>query len=89
LTPLTLIDSLYFNTCSGYCLQVITTSTKLTGTLLSLGDLDVVALELTSLVLNMFYTWIFLGHFPNLCSALKQITQGYWIDFLIPKHVVF
>jgi hypothetical protein len=34
------------------------------------------ALKLTSLVLNMFCTSIFLGHYKNLCFMLKQIIQG-------------
>jgi hypothetical protein len=49
----------------------------LNSTLLVLGGLDfVVALELTSLFLNMFHISIFLGHSPNLCSTLEQIIHG-------------
>jgi hypothetical protein len=50
---------------------MITKITTLIGTLLILGGLYVVvALELTGLVLNIFYTSIFLGHSPDLCSTL-------------------
>jgi hypothetical protein len=71
LTPLPLIDSLSFSTyCYGYWLRVVT-STTLNGTLSSLGGLCVVTLELIGLVVNMFYTLIFLGHYPNLCFAIK------------------
>jgi hypothetical protein len=53
---------------------VITTTTTLIGTLPILGNLDViVALKLTSLVLNMFCTSIFLGHSPYLCSTLNKL----------------
>ncbi len=50
---------------------VVTTTIILIDMLLVLGGLDVVALELTSLVMNMLCTLIFLGHFPNLCCALE------------------
>jgi hypothetical protein len=54
---------------------MVTTTTTLIGTLSILGDLDVVvALELTSLVLNMFCNLIFLGHSLDLCFMLQKIT---------------
>ncbi len=57
--------------------MVTTTTTSLIGTLLVLGGFGVVmALELIGLVLNMFFTSMFLGHFPNLCSMLEQIIHG-------------
>jgi hypothetical protein len=56
----------------------------LTCTLLGLGNLGViVTLELTSLVMNMFWTSIFLGHSPDLCFELEQIIHGYAISILI------
>jgi hypothetical protein len=42
----------------------------------------VVALELTSLVQNMFCTLIFLGHSLDLCSTLEYIIQKYWTNIL-------
>jgi hypothetical protein len=43
-------------------------------TLLVLNSLGViVALELTSLIMNMLCTLIFLGHYANLCFMLKKI----------------
>jgi hypothetical protein len=70
-TPLVLTGSPFLNPCCfDYWLWVVTLTITLTGTLL--GGLGVViTLELIGLVLNMFYTSIFLGHFPNLCYALK------------------
>ncbi len=48
------------------------------------GNLNVVvALKLKGLVLNTFCTSIFLGHYPNLCSTLKQIIQGQWIGIFL------
>jgi hypothetical protein len=53
---------------------VVTNTTTLTSTLLVLDSLGaIMALELTSLILNMFYTSIFLGHYLDLRSMLKQI----------------
>ncbi len=75
LAPLVLTCSLSFDTYySNYWLWVITTTITLTSTLLVLGGLSViVALELTSLVLNILCTSIFLGHYLGLCSMLEQI----------------
>jgi hypothetical protein len=71
LAPLTLISSLFLNTFFYYWLQIITIATTLISTLLSLGV--VITLELTSLVLNMFCTLIFLGHSLDLCFTLEYI----------------
>lgn len=83
--PLALIGSLSFNICYFGCwLWVVTIATTLTSTLLGLGSLGVIiTLELTNLVMNMFWTSIFLGHFPDLCSKLEQIIYGYPISILI------
>jgi hypothetical protein len=55
---------------------MVTTTITLTKKLLVLGGLgDVMALELASLVLNMFYTSIFLGHSQDVCFMLEQIIQ--------------
>jgi len=77
-TPLALTSSLSLNICcSNYWLQVVIIATTLTGMLSILGGLDaIMALKLTCLVLNMFCTSVFWGHFPNLCSTLEQIIQG-------------
>jgi len=76
--PLALTNSLSLNICCfDYQLHVVTIATTLTNMLSILGDLDViVALKLTSLVLNMFCTSIFWGHFLDLCYTLEQIIQG-------------
>jgi hypothetical protein len=52
-------------------------SITLTNMLSILNNLDViVALQLTSLVLNTLCTSNFLGHSLYLCSTFKQIIQG-------------
>jgi len=73
LAPLILTDSLSLNTYYLDCwLQVVTSATTLIGTLLVLNSLSVVvALKLTSLVLNMLCTLFFLGHSLHLCSMLE------------------
>jgi hypothetical protein len=75
LVPLAVIGYLSLNICCfGYWLQIVTTTTTLIDTLWGLGSLGVVvAFELTRLILNMFCTLIFLGHFSYLCSMLKHI----------------
>ncbi len=56
---------------------MVITTIILISTLSVLNNLGVVvALKLTGLVLNMFYTSIFLGHSLDLCSMLEQIIQG-------------
>jgi hypothetical protein len=61
----------YLNThCFDYELWVVIRTITSTSTLSVLSDLSVV------IVLNMFYTLIFLGHSLDLCSTLKQIIQG-------------
>ncbi len=78
LAPLVLTGSLSLNTYYfDYWLRVVTVATTLIGTLSILdSSCVVVALELTCLVLDMFYTSIFLGHSVDLCYVLEQIIQG-------------
>jgi hypothetical protein len=53
---------------------MVTTSTTSIGTL---SGLRVVVIKATSLVLNMFFTLVFLGHSLDLCSTLEQIIHWY------------
>jgi hypothetical protein len=56
---------------------MVTTAITLTSTLLILNGLGVImTLELTCLILNIFCTSIFFGHFLDLCFTLEQIIQG-------------
>ncbi len=83
LYSLVLISSHFFNTCYFDCwMRVVTTTTTLNGTFSSLGSFGVVIVKLTSLVLNMFYISVFLGHFSILCSTFEHIIQGYWTCIL-------
>jgi hypothetical protein len=78
-------NSLSFNTCYFDCwLRIEKTTTTLTSTLSCLGDLGVLAIvELIVLVLNMFFTLVFLGHSPFICSSFEHSIQGYWICILM------
>jgi hypothetical protein len=69
---------------------VVTTATTLIGTLSILGGLGaIMALKLTSLVLNMFNTSIFLEHFPDLCSMLNKLYKDNEQVFFQIEQVVF
>lgn len=61
----------------------MTTSATLIGTLSSLSSLSVIVIKVTSLVLNMFCTLVFLGHSLDLCSTLEQIIHWYWTNIII------